>query len=379
MADSERYTTTIESPWEIHPDKYQVMSRLSYDKYRALKNLIEESGIEVPIMVDGDMFVLDGHHRRMAWMDLLNAGSGIPGPVTVDVRADLATEEQKWEVVYSINAVRREHSDDERKQLLNKVLKKHTHWANNRIANTLGIHDSAVSRMRSQLEQVDAIPVERILQASNGRWQGAIELPDGSRKQLVGNSREEVQSKLEEVQLEVQLPDAEQEQVVTNLPAPPKPRKPIDEEVRDALRANPQDSDRLISRKTGGALWLVEAERQRLEDAKEIEKLRPQDPRALGDVSLGEIERLTGINFPEPPKTPAEEVAFNKVTELVAYLKENDLTGEEVAHHVSDDPTFAYGLGQDYEFIIDWVREFVVELLKIGEGSAIHEIGKGRA
>jgi len=80
---------------------------------------------------------------------------------------------------------------------------------------------------------------------------------------------------------------------------------------------------------------------------------------------------VTGSSFPEPPRTPTEEVAFNKLAELVAYLRDNNLTAEEVANHVADDPTFAYGLGQDYEFLIDWIREFVVALLKIGEGSEI--------
>lgn len=370
---TERYTTTIESPWEIHPDKYQVMSRLGYDKYRALKNLIEESGIEVPIMVDGDMFILDGHHRRMAWMDLLNAGSGIPGPITVDVRADLTTEDQKWEVVYSLNAVRREHNEDERKKLLNKVLKAHTHWANGRIANDLGTDDHTVARMRNQLEQLGVIAEERILQARNGRWQGSVELPDGSRQKFMGSSRKEVQDKIDEAQLEVQTDGIGQEQSVTNLPATSKPLKPIGEEVRDALRANPRLSDRMISRATGGALWLVEVERQRLEDAEEIVKVRPEDPRPLGRVSLGEIEAVTGIQF-RPPETPVEEVAFNKVGDLVALIREKDLSGEDVAHHVSDDPTFAYGLGQDYDFLIEWIREFVVELLRIGENSEIQQL-----
>lgn len=373
---TERYTTTIESPWEIHPDKYQVMPRLSYDKHRALKNLIENDGINVPIIVDADMFILDGHHRREAWLDLLNAGSGVPSPVRVDVRADLTTDDEKLELVYSLNFARRNPSDEQREEALRNALKRFTHYPNGRIGDMLGgLDTTTVRRMREKMVHVGVIPERKVFLDKQGRWFGTLLTgPGETSKNIFGKTEEEALKKLEEATLESLIAegpfDVPRGDIVTS--DKPKERKPVEEEVRDMLRAQPWRPDQTISRTTGGALWLVEAEREMLEDAGEI---APQkDQRRMGDVSLGEIERRTGIHFPEPPKTPVEEIAFNKVSDLVAILRDNDLSGEDVAHHVSDDPTFAYGLGQDYDFLIDWIREFVVELLKIGEGSEIQQL-----
>lgn len=388
---TERYTTTIESPWEIHPDKYQVMPTLNYDKYRALKNLIEADGINVPIMVDADMFILDGHHRRMAWLDLLNAGSGIPGPVQVDVRADLTTEEQKMELVYSLNAVRRDPTDDEVTGMLRDILKKYTHWSNRRIANNMGVSQDRVNRLRGKMEELDTIEHFDALQGRDGRWYGSYFDEKFVQRTINKPTREEAEEALseglakKEEALEIgrrgtTTPEERDEQFLEAVRSdlPDLSNQPIREVVMEALRQHPGWPDQRLSKLTGAAIWMIEAYREKLEESGEIQPQKTFEAgRRLGSVSLGEIERYTGIAFPEAPHTPEEEKAFNMVAELAAYLKDTDQSGITVARHVADDPTFAYGLGQDYDFLIEWIREFVVELLKIGEGSEVQQL-RGR-
>jgi len=44
--------------------RYQVMRALTKDEYRDLKASISENGVKVPILVDENGEIIDGHHRK---------------------------------------------------------------------------------------------------------------------------------------------------------------------------------------------------------------------------------------------------------------------------------------------------------------------------
>jgi len=50
--------------------KYQVMPDLTPIEYEALKADIAERGVLIPVEVDENGQLLDGHHRVRAWQEL---------------------------------------------------------------------------------------------------------------------------------------------------------------------------------------------------------------------------------------------------------------------------------------------------------------------
>jgi len=79
---------------------YQVMPELDAEEYRALKADIEENGIIVPITVDGEGQIIDGHHRYKAAQEL-----GIDNP-PMQVRDDL-NGDAKRSLAWRLNMQRR--------------------------------------------------------------------------------------------------------------------------------------------------------------------------------------------------------------------------------------------------------------------------------
>ena len=85
-------TTTIE-PAETdvpQPSKFQVMPPLADDDFAALKADIQANGVLIPVEVDEDGNVLDGHHRVSACTEL-----GIDWRATVKVREGLTEAEKR--------------------------------------------------------------------------------------------------------------------------------------------------------------------------------------------------------------------------------------------------------------------------------------------
>lgn len=91
--------------------KYQVARDLNQVEYEALKTDIEERGVMVPVELDEDGNVLDGHHRVRICAEL-----GIADYPTI-VRKGL-TEEQKFEHARKLNANRRHMSKEERDETM---------------------------------------------------------------------------------------------------------------------------------------------------------------------------------------------------------------------------------------------------------------------
>jgi N6-adenosine-specific RNA methylase IME4 len=92
--------------------KYQVMPDLTPIEYEALKADIAERGVLVPVEVDENGDLLDGHHRVRAWQELRADGVDLPDYPRM-VRSGL-TDEQKRNHARSLNVLRRQLSKEQR-------------------------------------------------------------------------------------------------------------------------------------------------------------------------------------------------------------------------------------------------------------------------
>src|SRR3990167_1212086 len=79
--------------------QYQMFPRLRPDEFSALKSDIEKRGVQIPVEVDTDGNILDGHHRAEIAEEL-----GIEYPEKV---REFTTEAEKVEHVIKLNMARR--------------------------------------------------------------------------------------------------------------------------------------------------------------------------------------------------------------------------------------------------------------------------------
>lgn len=130
------------------PTPYQLLPRLTDDEYEALKADIAENGVRVPIDVDEDGTILDGHHR--AW---ITADLGVDCP-----RRTVAGlgDQGKRDFARAVNALRRHLTIDQRRDQV--VQMRHEGRSVRAIAQTLGIPKSTVSRDIAEVSQVGHLP-----------------------------------------------------------------------------------------------------------------------------------------------------------------------------------------------------------------------------
>jgi len=96
--------------------KYQVMPDLTPIEYEALKADIAENGVLVPVEVDEQGELLDGHHRVRAWQELTDAGAELADyPRLIRVGW---SEEQKRNHARRLNVLRRHLSKEQRDQTM---------------------------------------------------------------------------------------------------------------------------------------------------------------------------------------------------------------------------------------------------------------------
>jgi ParB-like chromosome segregation protein Spo0J len=132
-------------------EKYQVLPSMPPEQFEALKADIAERGVLVPIDVDEQGHILDGHHRYRACTEL-----GVTDFPTV-VRPGLNEEERRIFARKS-NMLRRHLSRKQVRELIAEQLKDTPNWANNRIAQVLGADSKTVKTVRERLERTSEIP-----------------------------------------------------------------------------------------------------------------------------------------------------------------------------------------------------------------------------
>lgn len=129
--------------------QYQLMPPLSDAEFAALKASIAEHGIQVPVEMDEQGNVLDGHHRLRARDELLDEGvvvSEFPG-IT---RAGLS-EEEKRAHVRMLNLQRRHLNQEQKRGLIQDQVRETPERSDRQIAEALGVSNSTVSGVRQEM------------------------------------------------------------------------------------------------------------------------------------------------------------------------------------------------------------------------------------
>lgn len=99
--------------------KYQVCEPLTNSEYADLKASIAEHGVLVPVEVDEQGNILDGHHRVRAWQELRDEGLDLPKYARL-VRGGMS-EEAKFDHALRLNDIRRHMSKEARERTRQRV------------------------------------------------------------------------------------------------------------------------------------------------------------------------------------------------------------------------------------------------------------------
>jgi len=125
-----------------HEQQYQLLPALTDEEYSALKADISQHGVLVPVEIDTEGRLLDGHHRLRAWTELRAEGVKVPDYPRI-VRAGL-TEDDKVAHVLALNLARRHLTPKQRAEVVGTLRLKG--WSLRRIAQVVGVHHDTVRR-----------------------------------------------------------------------------------------------------------------------------------------------------------------------------------------------------------------------------------------
>lgn len=126
---------------------YQVMPDLTPMEYEGLKASISEVGVLVPVELDEDGNILDGHHRVRAWTELRAEGVDIAKYATL-VRRGMS-EEQKRNHARVLNVNRRHLNKEQRDSVMRDM--RADGATNKEIAAAVGVSEATAWRTTSDL------------------------------------------------------------------------------------------------------------------------------------------------------------------------------------------------------------------------------------
>ncbi|MFZ1363067.1 MAG: ParB N-terminal domain-containing protein [Candidatus Nanopelagicales bacterium] len=144
---------------------YQLLPPLREDEYAALRDDIEANGVQVPIVVDEDGAILDGHHRSAICAEL-----DIPCP---SVKQEGLSTFEKRNLALRLNLRRRHLTSEQKRQVLEELIKADPEMSNRRAADAAGVDHKTAGSVRSELEGRGEIPHVKNLTDSKGRSQPA--------------------------------------------------------------------------------------------------------------------------------------------------------------------------------------------------------------
>jgi ParB-like chromosome segregation protein Spo0J len=145
----------------LAPGTYQVMPPLSHEEYAALTSSIVEHGIQVPIVVDEDGTIIDGHHRAQIAADL---GVDCPRRVVAG-KADI----DKRTLSFALNLGRRHLTREQRRGLIADSLRADPQLSDRQHAERTGAHHSTVGKIRAVLESTGEISQSETRVSADGR------------------------------------------------------------------------------------------------------------------------------------------------------------------------------------------------------------------
>lgn len=130
--------------------RFQALPPLSPDEYQALEQSIVEHGVMVPIVVDEDDVVIDGHHRQKIALE-----RGLHCPKRTLRNLDDAA---KRTMALSLNLDRRHLTREQRRALVAESIKVDPQLSDTVHAKRTGVSDKTVTTVRSELESTSEIP-----------------------------------------------------------------------------------------------------------------------------------------------------------------------------------------------------------------------------
>jgi ParB-like chromosome segregation protein Spo0J len=140
---------------------YQILPDLTAEEYRQLKEDIAKRGIQIPVLIDEDGNVLDGHHRRRIADEM-----GIDCPH--ETRAGL-THAEKTELAVALNIARRHLTRDQKQAVLDKCLAAAPEKSDREIAKATGVDHKTVGSRRKAWESVGEIPQQAKRTGKDGK------------------------------------------------------------------------------------------------------------------------------------------------------------------------------------------------------------------
>lgn len=149
-------------------NRHQYMPGMNEDEFRALKESILEHGVLNPVLKDRRGNILEGHHRDMAWQELVAEGHDL-AQYPVRVVKERFTAEEERTFVRSVNMVRRHLTRAQKRRLVEDQLHDTPDWANRRIAAALGVSHKLVKTVREELEAAGELERCEVLIRGDGR------------------------------------------------------------------------------------------------------------------------------------------------------------------------------------------------------------------
>ena len=126
------------------PVLFQNMPPLSPEEYAELEASIKEHGIQVPILIDEDGVVIDGHHRQKIAQEL---GIRCPKRQVID-----KTESEKRTLALSLNVHRRHLTREQKRALIAESIKADPQLTDREHARRTSASPTTVGTVRDQLE-----------------------------------------------------------------------------------------------------------------------------------------------------------------------------------------------------------------------------------
>jgi ParB-like chromosome segregation protein Spo0J len=157
--------------------KYQLLPAMAPAEFEALQADIAERGVVVPIDIDEDGEIIDGHHRYRAWLALKK---NEPPPTII---REGFSEQDKRAFARKNNILRRHLSRAQVRQLIAQQLKETPNWADNRIAKEIGVDGKTVENVRDELLATSEIPKFDRLIGADGKERPAKQPRDKARRQ----------------------------------------------------------------------------------------------------------------------------------------------------------------------------------------------------
>lgn len=122
---------------------FQVMPPLTAEKYAELEASILERGVLVPILIDENGNVIDGHHRQE-----IAQANGIECP---EVVAPGLTDRGKYETALSLNIHRRHLTREELRDVLRDSIRRNPELSDRRHAEVAGASHPTAGAVRAEL------------------------------------------------------------------------------------------------------------------------------------------------------------------------------------------------------------------------------------